>query len=347
MVNNQNILKRMENEYEILGILFSEREPITSGELLKKVRNMKRTAFFDNLKGLVKKGLLRKGYQEKTPIYSLTSEGREYYSKDPWRLISHLLPFKTYEFGEKNNSGLYEDPSLGLSFNIYESDVNSNLNGGSIRDSIVNLIYKEIKKALVAKTFPEIKPESRLILALEIDYNKMHERIKKLRAFKEDLNSRVSLIFRDDRLGFYKEDKKGQNLRILNDFLDELTNLLGKDIKKQIDNLLNYISDNKDEFLSFIGEAIDKDLLNKVISDIKDNINPLDDSKIADKLLIIEYNRYNCIIDERVFIYLLVARYILHKNKTALARIEKFEKEVDKKADAKLEEMKKKSGELI
>lgn len=339
MVNNRNIFKKKENQYEILSILYSEREPITSSDLSKKVEHMKRTAFFSNLRDLVKNELISKGYRGRDTVYSLTSKGANYYLKDPWRLISQLLLFKTDDFGEHKNLG-YENLPLGYAFYMYESEVKSTLNGLNIRNSIEDFIYKEIKKAITARTLPEINPESKLILALEVDYNKMYEMIKKLRAFKEDLNSGVSLIFRDERLGFYKKDKKGYNLEILNALLANITQCFGRDILEKIDKLHNYIADHKDEFLSFIGEAIDKDLLNKVISDINDNVDPLDDNEIKYKLIIIRgYNEYSYKIIEGIKIYLLVSRYILYKDKEALDRIEKFEKRADKLTDAILEEI--------
>ena len=340
MVNNKNALKKMENEYEILRFLFSESNPVTSDDLFKGIRGMKRTAFFSNLRELIdKNGYVSKTYINGNPVYTLTPKGIDYYKKDVWRVISDLIGFQSHDYEEDNDSGLYR-MFKGVSFNIFQSTGKSALldlkkSSDEVKDSIINRISNQIKMALNAKTLPKVNPGAKVIFALNIDYEQMYQRINTLRIFIDDLNKDVSYIFKDTRLGFfYGKDKKRFNLEILFKILSELEDFLGKSIEKKINKLFDYISDNKEEFLEFINGSLDMELLNRVIDDIKKNKHPLDDLEIKNKLVEVELTPGTFGVRLLTGTYLGVALYILHKNKELVARIEKFTKENhDKESD--------------
>lgn len=339
MVNNKNILKKMENEYEILRSLFSESNPVTSDDLYKGISGMKRTAFFSNLRDLVYKGYVSKTYINGDPVYTLTPKGIDYYKKDIWRVISDLIRFQSYGYEDDNDSGLYKI-FQGIYFNIFQSSGKSALldlkkSSDEIKDSIINRISNQIKMALNAKTLPKVNPGAKVIFALDIDYEQMYQRINTLRIFIDDLNEDVSYIFKDTRLGFFhEEDKRRFNLEMLFKILSELENFLGKSIEKKINKLLDYISDNEEEFLEFINGALDTELLNCVIEDVRKNKHPLDDSEIKNKLVEVELTSGTFGVRILTGTYLDVALYLLHKNKELVTRIEKFTKEnYDKESD--------------
>ncbi len=213
-------------------------------------------------------------------VYKLTEEGENVWKK-AWHILHKITDLENNRAGYSHNL-IYYGIETDL---IMSQDLDMPNNLLLIIPELKAFILKTIFKRLENNT--NIKAKGEFMINFDFDVNKLLSHLQEIIKFVEDL-SKGNDIFESEQLANFHWKEKiiylFDHLKEAEFFYYEDKNTLNKLIENAEKLIKAYDNDIIENFYQK-GKGLDKEIYEKIKKDIENDVNPLNDKEIAEKLI--------------------------------------------------------------
>jgi len=272
---------KKKNEEQILKSLYEKPKTFTE---LKEETHLSQMGLTNVLKRLKSENIIKKDIKEDMTVYVLTEKGNKE-AENLWHIYFELDYLK-----ENKASYIHGTPNSFVSFDL----IMLNKDHEHLHDNILSIIPNpyEFNNYIMENLFKKAKEknlnmvynsnEGKYMLSFEFDLKKLMDFFNKIKIFIDDIKKGINVL-NDDKLDITK-NKKIDRIDVLYSLV-LYSNYFTTDDEEFKKNLIKYLQsfDNKERTEEIFG--ISYEVLNQLIEDIRNGIDPLKDNKISNKLV--------------------------------------------------------------